>query len=237
MRHASALLNRILLSGVLAGWLAACSGPNSTSAATKSLTAEQTDATARIAAVPPTTTVPAPVAPPYDYSVSVKPRNQFNCGAQDCTMACWATGLAMLYSWKYNDESITIPDVVKKYGDIYSVLLETNAGIQADMETKLYKAVGLTVEKSVNPTLDRWYQLLKTRGPLSVTVGIKRQTNPSRRDIHALVITKIQGDGTASGTNFTFIDPGGARVITLPFDKFVKLYEDGSPYPLQLIYW
>lgn len=152
-------------------------------------------------------------------------------------MACWATGLAMLYSWKYNDESITIPDVVKKYGDIYSVLLDTNAGIQADMETKLYKAVGLTVEKSINPTLDRWYQLLKTRGPLSVTVGIKRQTNPPKRDIHALVITKIQGDGTASGTRFTFIDPAGGKVVTIPFEQFVKLYEDGSPYPLQLIYW
>lgn len=92
---------------------------------------------------------------------------------QPKSMDCWATALTILYSWKYKENTIKIEDVIRKYGDIYLILFQTNAGIKPTEEQALYKAAKLTVIQGANPTISTWYNLLKSHGPLSITVDSK----------------------------------------------------------------
>lgn len=156
---------------------------------------------------------------------------------QPKSMDCWATALTMLYSWKNNDNSIKISDLLKEYGEPYPLLFETNAGISVLDEEKLYQKAGLTVLKRVNPLIKSWYDLLKAHGPLSITVAIKSNGNPSKRFIHALIINGIKGDGSNDGTLIDYIDPGDGKQWNVKFSKFIKLYEGASNWPLQIIYW
>src|SRR5688500_16619970 len=64
---------------------------------------------------------------------------------QPKTMDCWATALTILYSWKYNDNTIKIEDVVRKYGNNYLILFQTNAGIKRTEELELYSTAKMNV--------------------------------------------------------------------------------------------
>ena len=152
---------------------------------------------------------------------------------QHKSMDCWATALTIMYSWKHSDNLIKIESVLKGYGDIYSVLFETNAGISQEMEEQLYKHVGLTVIKGVNPLIKTWYNLLKNSGPLSITVD----ADPPNGTIHALVVNGIKGDGTPNKTDIYYVDPADGLEHKVVFSKFIKLYEGSASWPLQIIHW
>lgn len=155
---------------------------------------------------------------------------------QPKTMGCWATALTILYSWKNNDNTIKIEDVLKKYGEPYPILYETNAGIKQDMELKLYEKVKLTVKQRENPTIALWYDLLKNHGPLSITVAVKNIDG--KRLIHALVVNGIKGKGNTNDTFIDYIDPADGKQHTqLLFSDFLDLYEGAANWPLQIIYW
>ncbi len=146
---------------------------------------------------------------------------------------CWATALTILYSWKYNDNAISIQDVLKKYGEKYLSLFRNNSGITAAEEKELYKVVNLSVIQGLNPTIQHWYELLSKHGPLSITVDAA----PPNGTIHALVINGLRGDGKPATTYITYVDPWDGKENTLPFTEFIKLYEGAAKWPLQIIYW
>jgi hypothetical protein len=173
-----------------------------------------------------------PALPPvsYDHHEVVRALRQPK------NMDCWATALTILYSWKYKDNAIGIEDVVTRYGDIYSVLFQTNAGITAKLEAELYKKAKLTVIQGSNLTIEAWNDLLTKRGPLSVAVGI--EVAGGKRNIHALVVNCIKGDGTPNNTYIDFVDPADGKQYTkIPWSDFLKLYEGSANWPLQIIHW
>lgn len=152
---------------------------------------------------------------------------------QPKSMDCWATALTILYSWHTNENSVEIIDVIKKYGEPYLTLFQTNAGIMPKDEEALYNKVGLQIVKGLNPSIQGWYNLLKNHGPLSITVD----ADPPNGTIHALVINGIKGDGTSSGTKITYVDPKDGLQHSLAFSQFIQLYEGSSNWPLQIIHW
>lgn len=152
---------------------------------------------------------------------------------QPKSMDCWATALTILYSWKYKDNTIKIEDVVRKYGNNYVILFQTNSGIVSDEEKELYRLANLNVIQGVNPTIASWYNLLKKHGPLSITVD----ADPPLGTIHALVVNGIKGDGSPEKTFIDYVDPADGKQYNLKFSEFIKLYEGAASWPLQIIHW
>jgi len=152
---------------------------------------------------------------------------------QPKSMDCWATAFAILFSWKRLDNSSSIKDILGNFGEPYVTLYQTNAGISPSDEEKLYQEAGLMVIKGQNPEIGYWYELLKKHGPLSITVD----ANPPKNYIHALVINGIRGEGSASNTTITYVDPADGIEHNESFTNFLKLYEGSATWPLQIIYW
>lgn len=162
----------------------------------------------------------------FDYFVQVRALKQPK------NMDCWATALTMLYSWKNNDNTIAIRDVLKKYGDFYVDLFDKNKGIQAAQEDQLYKIIKLNVIVGQNPSIKMWYDLLKAHGPLSITIDSK----PPYRTYHSLVVNGIKSGGKPENTSVDYIDPAnGKQYNDIPFADFVTLYEAGVDYAIQII--
>lgn len=156
---------------------------------------------------------------------------------QPSKMSCWATATTMLMN--YGDQySRPIEAVVALAGPKYVGLYKDsfppkNLGISPSDEEAFYKALKLSVIKGLNPTIPGWKKLLDDHGPLSITVD----ADPGKGFIHALVVTGIEGDGTATGTFVTYIDPADGKKHTPNFADFLKLYEGSASWPLQIIYY
>ena len=110
---------------------------------------------------------------------------------------------------------------------------EVNPELLGDEEKELYKKAGLNVIQGQNPTIQAWGKLLREHGPLSITVD----SEPPQGTIHALVVIGLKGDGSASGTKVTYIEPANGGTFSVLFKKFLTLYEGSSNWPLQIIYW
>ena len=151
--------------------------------------------------------------------------------AQPSEMSCWATAATMILNWKLGIQ-FKIKEVVARAGDKFIAIYDANKGISPTDEDAFYRALGLTVIKGNNPAIDAWGNILKARGPLSVTVDAK----PGKGWIHALVVTGLNGDGSAAKTTVTYIDPSGGKKINLVFSEFLKLYEGSAKWPLQIIH-
>lgn len=156
---------------------------------------------------------------------------------QPSRMSCWAAATTMLMN--YGDQySRPIEAVVALAGPKYVGLYEDsfppkNLGISPSDEEAFYKALKLNVIKGLNPTIPGWKKLLNDHGPLSITVD----ADPGKGFIHALVVTGIEGDGTAVGTIVTYIDPADGKKYAPSFANFLKLYEGSANWPLQIIYY
>jgi hypothetical protein len=68
------------------------------------------------------------------------------------------------------------------------------------------------------------------RSPVTV------DADPGRGFIHALLVTGVSGDGLPQGTTITFIDPDGGNKLSVPFSKFLTLYEGSAKWPLQIVH-
>jgi len=156
---------------------------------------------------------------------------------QPSKMSCWATATTMIMN--YGDQSSRPIEVVvalagPKYVGLYKdSFAPKNRGISPSDEEAFYKALKLSVIKGLNPTIPGWKKLLDDHGPLSITVD----ADPGKGFIHALVVTGIEGDGTATGTIVTYVDPADGKKYTPKFADFLKLYEGSAHWPLQIIYY
>ncbi len=151
---------------------------------------------------------------------------------------CWAAALTMLYSWKY-EVSIRIKDVLKEYGQKFVKIYEddiknNNRGISKTEETELYRIAGLTTLNQFNPTIKYWEDLLRTYGPLSITVDSDSGLSVA---YHAWVMTGISGDGTPDGTKVKYVETGDGIEYTIKFSKFLDHYEQAAGWPIQIIHW
>lgn len=152
---------------------------------------------------------------------------------QPKNMDCWATALTILYSYKSSNESILIEDVLKKYGQEYVDMFKNNSGISPVDEKVLYNIAGLKIIEGLNPSIEGWKNLLKSKGPLSITVDAK----PPNNWIHALVLNGLIGDGEPNTTFVYYVDPADGKQHSKTFTDFLKLYEGSANWPLQIIHW
>ncbi len=178
----------------------------------------------------------ASIAPLQDAAADIDVSYVVTPIAQPSEMSCWATAATMLVDWKTGVQA-SISEVVGRAGSdfvaIYQASFDDPAqGIDAVHEKAFYDVLHLSYIQGENPTIQAWADLLRTHGPLSVTVDAR----PPKSLIHALVVTGLSGDGTADGTMMTYIDPSGGVRRDTTFAEFLKLYEGSASWPLQIIY-
>lgn len=154
---------------------------------------------------------------------------------QPSEMSCWAAATTMLLNWKLGIAR-SIDDVVAQAGPRFTDLYQASfalppQGISPQDELAFYTALALKVFQGQNYTIAGWFDLLTKHGPLSITVD----ADPGKNFIHALVLIGVDGDGSASKTITSYIDPAdGARHDVL-FSDFIRLYEGSATWPLQVI--
>ena len=97
-------------------------------------------------------------------------------------------------------------------------------------EADFYKRLGFILLRQINFPVQGWADLLKKRGPLSVTI----KPNPQHGTLHGIVVTGMRGDGTALGTRIFLVDPADGQEHWESLKDFVKRYEGASGYALQI---
>ncbi len=153
---------------------------------------------------------------------------------QPSQYTCWAATTAMLLNWK-SQQNKSIAAALDPYeGGVWRVKFEAGDGITDDQEKKFLAAVGLQAEWPSNPTIAGWYAMLKKHGPLIVTT--KEGTNPTSQWVHARFLIEMSGDGTPAGTDLTFVDPADGQEHSESFHDFIKKYEAGSAYDIQIVH-
>jgi hypothetical protein len=148
--------------------------------------------------------------------------------------SCWATAVAMLYSWK-QQRSVSETAVLKAYPEYLQLFKEGNkSGITIAQELYLYKNLGVAIEKQLNPTIEGWAEYINTNGPLSITIDAKP---PYGGTIHAIILTAIYGESTGLRTRIIYADPADGKLHDQDFLDFMKMYEAKSSvdWPIQII--
>lgn len=151
--------------------------------------------------------------------------------------ACWATVLAMLYSWKqqqYQEIETVLQPFGANYVDLYRQ--STKMGISIRDEIALYEKAGLKIERQLNPSIQGWRDYLADYGPLSLTIDARP---PFGGTIHALLLLAIQGNVNGTNTTIIYIDPADGLVHEKPFMDFLKMYEAkmSIDWPIQIIHF
>jgi GH24 family phage-related lysozyme (muramidase) len=152
---------------------------------------------------------------------------------QPTAMTCWAAVMTMMVGWRRR-QSMTIPNALATIGQTYVTMFNAGQGLSATTASQLYLAAGLVTITSFNPTIQEWERLLRTYGPLYVDIGFSGTNNT-----HAIIVTGISGDGTATGTNITFIDPALGQSVTQNFGRFLQNYEapGAVSWPHVIVHW
>jgi hypothetical protein len=153
---------------------------------------------------------------------------------QPTGMTCWAAVMTMMYSWR-NNVSIGIREALATFGQQYVERFDRGEGLDANSAATLYDTGGLVRITSFNPTIDEWARLLSTAGPLYVDVGFG-----SSNTTHAIIVRAVRGDGTATGTTITFVDPADAQTKSLRFSDFLAHYEAPGAvnnWPHVIVHW
>jgi len=124
----------------------------------------------------------------------------------------WAAVYTMMASWKEN-RPLEIPGALDAVGPAWRQLLDQGGALGVDRVTDFLAQTGLVAEPSMSLTADVWEQLLRDFGPLLVTLGEDTTRGWAGQ---GRVVTGIQGDSTAEGTQLAITDPGkgGARYNT-----------------------
>ena len=150
---------------------------------------------------------------------------------QPTNASCWATAGAIVYGWQ-NQVSISPETIASLFGR------DTSAGLAPSDRKALADTLGLVSEPPQCYSVDRFRGLLENHGPLWVGIHTDDGWN------HAVVVTGMYGDGSPDGTFVRINDPWGrtpgtpakpgshnptpgqGSQYTLPFNEFMKEYED-----------
>lgn len=127
--------------------------------------------------------------------------------AQPTSMSCWATGIAMMVSWRDNI-SIAPESIAAVLG--YKTQFDTG-GLGSE-DVTAFERWGLEWQPPMSYTVQGFFDLLDQNGPLWVA------GNPNAP--HVRVVTGIVGDGTPDGTLIHINDPANGRQYTETFRVF-----------------
>ena len=148
---------------------------------------------------------------------------------------CWATVATMMKEWK-DQRSYSIEGVMSIVGPEYLQKFKDDKTLLGSEVPMFLGASGLVAENPASYNIDGYLNLLKSYGPLWVTIS----PNPGDPfSAHAVILTGISGDGTPSGTMFKLMDPLDGKLHTPSFDQYLQQYEalaltPGSPLIFQI---
>lgn len=106
-------------------------------------------------------------------------------------MACWATSGAMLQNWRYPEAPLNPQQMADRAG--LRAEFDNLAGLYPDQMRAFATASGLVPEEPQSYSIDRFVELLETKGPLWVSARTP--------GFHVIVVTGVQSDGAADGSD------------------------------------
>ena len=147
----------------------------------------------------------------YSVNVVAQPNQQTDC---------WAASFAMLLG-------TTCEDVSARSGLPLSVPHGWDE-IQVAMGT-----LGLSWEAPACYTIEGWYELLGRIGPMWLVIASSYQAAST----HAIVLTGMVGDGSAEGTEFIYLDPGGGgSEQRVTYERLESIFEYGSIADAEIVH-
>ena len=149
--------------------------------------------------------------------------------------SCWASALAMMYSWQ-KGKHVAEEEILKSYPYYLKLYKETDKrGLTFDEEIILYQQLGIETERQLNPTIKGWAEMICDYGPLSITIDAR----PPFGTIHAILLLAIYGNESGLDTKVVYADPADGQLHTVDFLVFLKMYESkyAVDWPLQIIHF
>ncbi|MCH8622179.1 papain-like cysteine protease family protein [Undibacterium sp. TS12] len=159
---------------------------------------------------------------------------------QPSSDTCWAATATMLRSWK-EGKALSITEVMDKAGPSYRALFDAGQGLESEQMPVFFENLGMGYAAPANYTIDFYANLLKTYGPLWLTLDDDQAPNAIAP--HAFILVGIKGDGSADKTQFILMDPAAAGEAEYPFTEFLQKFEEmasqadpNKPLFLQIAY-
>ena len=163
---------------------------------------------------------------------------------QPSRMSCWATVATMLLSWRAGNRleiESGMDSVGSRWGDLFRESLRNpnGGGLSAGDKSVFTSAAGLEAGPLANFGGRDWMDMLSRFGPLWVTADVN--PNVGQFSIHARVLYRIHGDGSADNTTVWLIDPGTGTRRELTLGQFMREFEaeaaEGQPLRIQVLHW
>jgi hypothetical protein len=142
---------------------------------------------------------------------------------QPTSSTCWATAFTMMYKWKHGT-SLAIRDALATVGPEYVAMFDDNRALFWADTDKFMKEAGLSVEPSMNSTLEKWVSLLDTHGPIMLNYFIGRDPTLEKSS-HLVVMVGIETDGSTHGSTVWVADPATRQMSSQPFTLFASRFE------------
>jgi len=134
-------------------------------------------------------------------------------------------------SWKDN-ASYPLKTVVDALGADYRKLFDTNSGLPVNKFKDFVTKLNAKSAPLACYTVDAIAKMLKDHGPLLV---IHNPTgDPNVAMLHAMVVSKMKGDGTLDGTMVTYVDPADGKEHKESCRVFLTKYESAAAEDVQI---
>ena len=165
---------------------------------------------------------------------------------QPSGMACWATVATMMAS-QHDGTAYTvadIPRVIGRAGSRFVTIFTNDTGLGSADKGPFLTAMGLIAEPPQSLSPQGIAGMLNGVGPIWITTD-----GGSLNTIHARIILRISGDGTADGTSLEIIDPADGAIHLETYAVFGSRFENvarrdagrhpggANPFRAQIVHW
>lgn len=123
---------------------------------------------------------------------------------------CWATGAAMMLSWRDGAVSYTARDAAGRAGKEFVSAFDADKSLNDEQQGRFLEQLGMVAEGGdvltgpvTSDTVLMLGNMLQRFGPLMVAV-----VTPDRTELNTLVVTGVEGDGTPESTLVFFNNAG-----------------------------
>lgn len=149
------------------------------------------------------------VTGPFCYSQG--PYVEVTAIKQPSTQSGWATVVTMMVNWR-DHQNRSVEEAMKALGDPWNGLFLGNSPLPLPVAKTLFERVGLIAESHQKPSIADWQGLIKSYGPLWVTIGGLTPDITGERVVwkHGLLV--FRAGRSEHGANLGVIDPETGEV-------------------------